>query len=148
MDTECQRSFTFNFVSSSVVLPVSVISFASFPNASLAWISIKEKEGQSNAAATHENGIRRQFVLPHVLPHSMPAETIPLITRDLTFTPYNVNWIPGSARLCAVGSTARGTGTIAVFHMEGKQLVLSNEVWIHTSRARALPTGLIIGAPL
>ncbi|KAG2222370.1 hypothetical protein INT45_006892 [Circinella minor] len=43
---------------------------------------------------------------------------VPLISRDLTFTPYSIQWIPTSARICVVGATGRGTGTIAVFEFQ------------------------------
>ncbi|KAI8149453.1 WD repeat-containing protein 92-like protein [Fennellomyces sp. T-0311] len=52
---------------------------------------------------------------------------LPLINRDLTFTPYGIQWIPTSARLCAVGATGRGTGTVAVFEMQSRQLALVGE---------------------
>ena len=61
-----------------------------------------------------------------------PAMTtfLPLIKRDLSFTPYSIQWIPTSARLCAVGATTRGTGTVAVYEMQSRQLALVGEVKI------------------
>lgn len=56
-----------------------------------------------------------------------------LISRDVSFSPYNVQWVPGSARICTVGANGRGSGTIAVFEMQDKLLALTSEVrysWI------------------
>ena len=58
------------------------------------------------------------------------ATLVPLISRDLTFTPYSIQWIPTSARICAVGATGRGTGTIAVFEFQSKVFSLVGEVCI------------------
>ncbi|KAI9256516.1 WD repeat-containing protein 92-like protein [Phascolomyces articulosus] len=52
---------------------------------------------------------------------------VPLISRDLTFTPYSIQWIPTSARICAVGATSRGTGTVAVFELQSNALSLVGE---------------------
>lgn len=57
----------------------------------------------------------------------MPTIT-PLISKALTSTAYDVKWIPQSARLCTIGASNRGAGVISVYKMEGKQLVLVNEV--------------------
>jgi hypothetical protein len=57
----------------------------------------------------------------------MPTIT-PLISKALTSTAYDVKWIPQSARLCTIGASNRGVGVISVYKMEGKQLVLANEV--------------------
>ncbi|KAI9489693.1 WD40-repeat-containing domain protein [Zychaea mexicana] len=51
----------------------------------------------------------------------------PLISRDLTFTPYSIQWIPTSVRICAVGATGRGTGSIAVYELQNKMLTLVGE---------------------
>lgn len=52
----------------------------------------------------------------------------PLINKELSFTPYDVKWIPHSSRLCAVGATNQGTGKIAVYGLSGKHLELKAEV--------------------
>jgi hypothetical protein len=51
-----------------------------------------------------------------------------LITKEVSFTPYDVKWIPSSSRFCAVGATNQGTGKIAVYGMAGKHLELKHEV--------------------
>jgi hypothetical protein len=51
-----------------------------------------------------------------------------LISKEVPFTPYDVKWIPCSAKFCAVGATNQGTGKIAVYGMEGKHLELKHEV--------------------
>ncbi|ORX51980.1 WD40 repeat-like protein [Hesseltinella vesiculosa] len=53
-----------------------------------------------------------------------------LAKKDLSFTPYSVQWIPSSSRLCSVGGTERTTGKIAVYAFEEKQLVLAAETEI------------------
>lgn len=56
------------------------------------------------------------------------TQVFPLIQRDLSFTPYSIQWVPSSARLCAVGATTRGAGIISVYRVNGKRLEIANEV--------------------
>lgn len=56
------------------------------------------------------------------------TQVLSLIQRDLSFTPYSVEWVPSSARLCAVGATTRGAGIISVYRVNGKRLEIANEV--------------------
>ncbi|KAF7727495.1 hypothetical protein EC973_007473 [Apophysomyces ossiformis] len=55
------------------------------------------------------------------------VNTMMLVKKDLSFTPYDVQWIPFSARVCAIGATGRSTGQISVYSLEGKQLQFTNE---------------------
>ncbi|KAI7881280.1 WD40 repeat-like protein [Lichtheimia hyalospora FSU 10163] len=55
------------------------------------------------------------------------TQVFPLIQRDLSFTPYSLQWVPSSARLCAVGATTRGAGIISVYRVNGKRLEIANE---------------------
>lgn len=59
------------------------------------------------------------------------TQVLSLIQRDLSFTPYSVEWVPSSARLCAVGATTRGAGIISVYRVNGKRLEIANEVSTH-----------------
>lgn len=61
----------------------------------------------------------------------MAIKLTSLVNKELTFTPYNVNWIPCSSRICAVGATNQGTGKIAVYGLVGKHLELKTEVHLH-----------------
>jgi hypothetical protein len=63
----------------------------------------------------------------------------PLISQGLTSTAYDVKWVPHSARLCTIGASGRGAGVISFYKMEGKQLVLANEVQ-HPVRGKACCT--------
>lgn len=57
----------------------------------------------------------------------MSTSSISLLTRELSFAPYDIKWIPCSARVCTVGATNHGTGKIAVYSLVGKQLELKTE---------------------
>ncbi|GAN01935.1 WD repeat-containing protein 92 [Mucor ambiguus] len=57
----------------------------------------------------------------------MSTSSISLLTRELSFAPYDVKWIPCSSRVCTVGATNHGTGKIAVYNLVGKQLELKTE---------------------
>lgn len=52
-----------------------------------------------------------------------------LISKELSFTPYDVKWFPLSSRLCVVGATKKGTGQIAVYGLAGKHVELKVEVY-------------------
>lgn len=59
---------------------------------------------------------------------NMSTSSVSLLTRELSFAPYDVKWIPCSSRVCTVGATNHGTGKIAVYNLVGKQLELKTEV--------------------
>ncbi|KAI8065477.1 WD40-repeat-containing domain protein [Gongronella butleri] len=50
-----------------------------------------------------------------------------LATKELSFTPYHVQWVPSSTRVCVVGATDRQTSKLAVYSLNDKQVVLSTE---------------------
>ncbi|RUS21678.1 WD40-repeat-containing domain protein [Endogone sp. FLAS-F59071] len=56
------------------------------------------------------------------------ARVSTLITKPLLYTPYDVKWVPSSARFCVIGANARGHGVIAVYEIDGKELQLTHEV--------------------
>lgn len=64
----------------------------------------------------------------------MSTSSVSLLTRELSFAPYDVKWIPCSSRVCTVGATNHGTGKIAVYNLVGKQLELKTEVGCYHSR--------------
>ncbi|CAO3654020.1 unnamed protein product [Cunninghamella echinulata] len=52
---------------------------------------------------------------------------INLTNKELSFTPYDVKWIPSSNRICSVGATGQSTGKIAIFTLEDKRVTLTAE---------------------
>lgn len=50
------------------------------------------------------------------------------INQSMTFTPYDVRWIPCSARFVVMGIYPKGTGVIAVYEMELGELKLVSQV--------------------
>ncbi|KAI7906335.1 WD40-repeat-containing domain protein [Cokeromyces recurvatus] len=64
-----------------------------------------------------------------------------LISKDLSFTPYDVKWIPLSSRLCVLGVTNQGTGKLGVYGLSGKHVELKTE----TETTSALRCGTITG---
>jgi WD repeat-containing protein 92 len=48
--------------------------------------------------------------------------------RPLTYTPYDVRWVPCSARMVTMGMYPRGTGVIQVFEMRVGALNVVAEV--------------------
>ncbi|CEI90678.1 hypothetical protein RMCBS344292_04996 [Rhizopus microsporus] len=72
-----------------------------------------------------------------------------LISKELSFTPYDVKWFPLSSRLCVVGATKKGTGQIAVYGLAGKHVELKVEAETNsvvrcaaiTGQARHVTTG-------
>lgn len=63
---------------------------------------------------------------------NMSVTSVSLVNRELSFTPYDIKWIPCSSRVCTVGATNHGTGKIAVYNLVGKQLELKTEVLYQT----------------
>eukprot|EP01105_Mastigella_eilhardi_P007059 TRINITY_DN18527_c0_g1_i1.p1 TRINITY_DN18527_c0_g1~~TRINITY_DN18527_c0_g1_i1.p1 ORF type:complete len:384 (-),score=78.95 TRINITY_DN18527_c0_g1_i1:26-1177(-) len=63
-------------------------------------------------------------------------QVVTYASQSLTFTPYDVRWVPRSCRVCVVGATARATGVVQVYQIEqsadntgsAASLVLSSEV--------------------
>ena len=50
------------------------------------------------------------------------------INHSLTYTPFDVKWIPCSAKFVVVGQTPRANGIIQIFQMNEGKLELANEV--------------------
>ncbi|KAI8646275.1 WD40-repeat-containing domain protein [Parasitella parasitica] len=79
----------------------------------------------------------------------MPIKSACLVDRELSFTPYDIKWIPHSSRACVVGATNHGTGKMAVYNLIGKQVELTAETETNsavrcaaiTGQARNLATG-------
>lgn len=55
---------------------------------------------------------------PHFVDHA---------TRSIAYTPFGVRWVPGSARVAAVGASARGTGVVQVLALEKGRLEVKSE---------------------
>ncbi|KAJ3109336.1 hypothetical protein HK100_003312 [Physocladia obscura] len=55
-------------------------------------------------------------------------QIIVLETKSLNYTPYDVKWIPCSARFVVLGQYARGTGAVAVYELEQGRAVLVKEI--------------------
>jgi WD repeat-containing protein 92 len=53
---------------------------------------------------------------------------IQLISKSLNFTPYDVKWVPCSARFVVVGQHSRGTGALQVYELEDGAAKLVHEV--------------------
>lgn len=49
------------------------------------------------------------------------------LSQSLTFTPFDVKWIPSSAKLVVVGQTPRAKGIIQVYQLNQGKLDLLNE---------------------
>ncbi|KAI8330672.1 WD40-repeat-containing domain protein [Choanephora cucurbitarum] len=79
----------------------------------------------------------------------MTFETTCLISKELSFTPYDSKWIPMSSRLCVVGATGEGAGKITIYSIAGKHLELQHETETSsaircstlTGQSRQLATG-------
>lgn len=50
------------------------------------------------------------------------------ITHSVNYTPFEIRWIPSSARLCVLGSLPKGTGAIQIYEMNRGTLKLTTEV--------------------
>ncbi|KAI9366754.1 WD40-repeat-containing domain protein [Zopfochytrium polystomum] len=55
-------------------------------------------------------------------------QIITVASRSLTYTPYDVRWIPCSARFVVLGQHARGTGALQVLELEKGKIVMVHEV--------------------
>ncbi|KAJ1557079.1 WD repeat-containing protein 92 [Cladochytrium tenue] len=55
-------------------------------------------------------------------------QIVTLATRALTYTPYDVRWVPCSARLVVLGQHARGTGALQVLELDHGALEMAHEV--------------------
>ena len=55
-------------------------------------------------------------------------QIITLVSKSLSYTPYDVRWIPCSARFVVLGQHARGTGALQVFELEQGKINLVHEV--------------------
>ncbi|KAI8612714.1 WD40-repeat-containing domain protein [Chytriomyces sp. MP71] len=54
-------------------------------------------------------------------------QIITLETKSLDYTPYDVKWVPASARFVVLGQHARGTGALAIYELEqGKAKLLKS----------------------
>ncbi|KAL0089720.1 WD40-repeat-containing domain protein [Phycomyces blakesleeanus] len=60
-------------------------------------------------------------------------DILTLITKNVSFTPYDVAWIPASTRVCAIGTTERATGKIAIYTIQDNMLFLANETETDTA---------------
>jgi hypothetical protein len=55
-------------------------------------------------------------------------QLITLVSKSLNFTPYDVKWIPCSARFVVLGQHSRGTGAMQVFELNQGKAELVHEV--------------------
>jgi hypothetical protein len=60
--------------------------------------------------------------------HLDKPQIITLVSKSLSYTPYDVRWIPCSARFVVLGQHARGTGALQVFELEQGKINLVHEV--------------------
>lgn len=56
----------------------------------------------------------------------MPAVKV-RASKSVAYTPYDARWMPGSARVVAMGGSARGTGIVQVLEASGDQLAVVAE---------------------
>ena len=49
------------------------------------------------------------------------------VSQTLNFTPFDVKWIPSSARFCLFGQTAGAKGVFNIYQLEGNKLVKLSE---------------------
>ncbi|KAI9207058.1 WD40-repeat-containing domain protein [Polychytrium aggregatum] len=54
-------------------------------------------------------------------------QIITYITKSLTYTVYDVKWVPCSARFVAIGQHSRGTGALQVYELDGGDAKLVHE---------------------
>lgn len=90
------------------------------------WYSKKKKKKRCKKIKTFLNLFSKKKKKP------MSITSVSLVNRELSFTPYDIKWIPCSSRVCTVGATNHGTGKIAVYNLVGKQLELKTEVLYQT----------------
>lgn len=55
-------------------------------------------------------------------------QIIELMSKSVTFTPYEVRWVPCSARFVVLGIGTKGQGIIKTYTLEGGQIKLLSEV--------------------
>ncbi|RKO94023.1 WD repeat-containing protein 92-like protein [Blyttiomyces helicus] len=66
------------------------------------------------------------------------------IQKSLTYTPYDVKWIPCSARFVVLGQHARGTGALEVFELDGADAKLVSQA----EKPHAFKCGTFGASPL
>ncbi|KAI8812137.1 WD40-repeat-containing domain protein [Cladochytrium replicatum] len=66
------------------------------------------------------------------------------LSKSLAFTPYDVKWVPSSARFVVIGQHARGTGALHVYELEKGDLKLTAE----TEKQHAFKCGTFGAASL
>ncbi|KAJ3413444.1 WD repeat-containing protein 92 [Chytridiales sp. JEL 0842] len=54
-------------------------------------------------------------------------QIVTLVSKSLNFTPYDVKWLPCSARFVVLGQHSRGTGALQVYELEQGKAVLVHE---------------------
>ena len=55
------------------------------------------------------------------------CQIITHITHPLTYTPFDVKWLPCSAKFAVIGQLPRGTGIIQVYELQGASIKLLSE---------------------
>ncbi|KAJ3189345.1 hypothetical protein HDU85_002974 [Gaertneriomyces sp. JEL0708] len=82
-------------------------------------------------------GVGASSFLPSSLPSSLPStvvmtlekpQIISHVQKSLTYTPYDVKWIPSTARFVVLGQTPRGTGTIQIYELEKGDVSMVKQV--------------------
>lgn len=56
------------------------------------------------------------------------CQIITHITKQLTFTPFDVKWLPNSAKFLVIGQLPRGSGVIQLYELEPTDVKLVKEV--------------------
>lgn len=59
---------------------------------------------------------------------SSAPQIIEHINQSVAFTPFDIKWIPSSARFLVVGQTPRAKGIIQIYQLNQGKLELSTEV--------------------
>jgi WD repeat-containing protein 92 len=67
------------------------------------------------------------------------CQIISHLYERLDYTPYDVRWIPSTPKCVVVGQTARGTGILEVFELEGGSLKSKRKVRVCRVPCRVAP---------
>ncbi|KAI9276037.1 WD40-repeat-containing domain protein [Sporodiniella umbellata] len=55
------------------------------------------------------------------------------VHKEVSFTPYDIKWLPESTEFCAVGCTKRGNGYIGIYQISDGQIKLKSETSMKTA---------------
>ncbi|KAJ3047719.1 WD repeat-containing protein 92 [Rhizophlyctis rosea] len=72
------------------------------------------------------------------------SQIVTHIQKSLTFTAYDVKWVPHSARFVVLGQHSRGTGALHVYELDGQDVKLLSE----TEKEHAIKCGTFAASSL